>query len=74
MAILVFFNPYSIRLLAESVGLKVLKIHTRCVKFFEKDTVNTTIKYKVLKILNELLNVPAQLLNKGHDMLVVLKL
>lgn len=69
-----FFNPYSIRLLAEAVGFKVLKIHTRCVKFFEKSTATTTIKHKLLKILNESLNLPAQLFNKGHDMLVILQL
>ncbi len=68
-----FFNPYSIRVLAESLGFKVLNIQTRCVKLFEKSEATAGIKYKLLKILNELLNFPAQRFNKGHDMLAILQ-
>ncbi|EKD45329.1 MAG: hypothetical protein ACD_69C00340G0001 [uncultured bacterium] len=67
-----FFNPYSIKLLADDVGFKVISIGTRNVKFLEKnETIN--IRYRLTKILTELLNFPAQLIGKGHDMLVVLQ-
>jgi len=67
-----FFNPRSIRLLAEDVGFKVVAIKTRCVKFFEKNEIAKT-PYKLAKIFTELLNFPAQLVGKGHDMLVILQ-
>ena len=59
-------------LLAESMGFKIVMINTRCVKFFEKDEI-MPICYKSIKIITELLNFPAQLFGKGHDMLAVLQ-
>jgi len=67
-----FFNKSSIRLLAKKAGFEVLSIKTRCVKFFEKND-TTYIQYKLTKILTELLNFPAQLFGKGHDMLIICK-
>ena len=67
-----FFNRHSIQLLAEDLGFKVVALKTRCVKFLERNE-TTAIKYKSLKVLTELLNVPAQLCGKGHDMLVILQ-
>ncbi len=67
-----FFNPYSIKLLAENVGFKVISVKTRNVRFFEKNE-TTNIQYKLAKILAELLNFPAQLVGKGHDMLAILQ-
>lgn len=67
-----FFTPHSIKLLAKNVGFKVVNIKTRNVKFFEKNE-TTNAQYKMAKVLTELLNFPAQLMGKGHDMIVILE-
>jgi 2-polyprenyl-3-methyl-5-hydroxy-6-metoxy-1,4-benzoquinol methylase len=67
-----FFNPTSIAMLARQCGFDVAQIKTRNVRFFEKNDVPRPL-YKVAKLLSELLNLPAQALNKGHDMLVMLR-
>lgn len=67
-----FFNPASMKILAERCGLQVVRIKTRNVRFFEKSDV-PHLFYKAAKVLSELLNLPSQLLGKGHDMLVTLR-
>lgn len=67
-----FFNTNSIKLLAEDTGFEVVSIKTRCVKFFEKNE-TSNIQYKLTKVFTELLNIPAQVAGKGHDMLIVLQ-
>jgi 2-polyprenyl-3-methyl-5-hydroxy-6-metoxy-1,4-benzoquinol methylase len=67
-----FFNPLSIRLLAERSGFQIHSLKTRSMRFYEKGDVHPII-YRLAKIASELLNLPSQLFGKGHDMLVCLR-
>jgi|GEM_PF-302635 len=67
-----FFNPFSIRLLAERSGFQIDSLKTRSMRFYEKGDV-PPIMYRLAKIASELLNLPSQLFGKGHDMLVFLR-
>jgi SAM-dependent methyltransferase len=66
-----FFNPRSIRLLAERCGFSVDSLKTRSMRFFEKGDVHPFV-YRLAKGVSELLNLPSQLFGKGHDMQVFL--
>ena len=67
-----FFNPMSMRLLAERTGFSLQSLETRNVRFFEKGDVPAPAYY-LAKIVSELLNLPAKLFGKGHDLLAVLR-
>lgn len=67
-----FFNPQSIRIIAERAGLAVHKIETRNVRFFERGQCSQAVRI-VSKIAAELLNWPARLADTGHDLHVYLK-
>ena len=67
-----FFNPASMALLAQRSGFALERIETRNVRFFEKGE-RPPVIYAAAKIAAELLNAPARLLGKGHDMAVFLR-
>lgn len=67
-----FFSPESIAMLGRRSGFNVVTVHTRGVRFREKDDCSKPV-YRVAKVAGELLNVFAAKLNKGHDMAVYLK-
>jgi len=67
-----FFNPVSLQLAAERSGFKVVSIKTRGVRFYEKTDCSGLV-YRLTKIAGELLNVPARLAGKGHDLLAILR-
>ena len=67
-----FYNPVSIKLLAVSCGYAVERIETARVKFHEKaDTARWL--YTLGKSAADLLNAPARLAGKGHDLLAYLR-
>ncbi len=66
-----FFSPKSMAVLASVTGFVVKRIRTSSVKLFEKGEVNYLV-YRVFKILSQALNIPARMLNKGHQMEVYL--
>jgi 2-polyprenyl-3-methyl-5-hydroxy-6-metoxy-1,4-benzoquinol methylase len=67
-----FFNPRSIALLAARAGFRVEHINTARVKFFEKSDVSRW-RYITAKLLAEMLNVPARICGRGHDMVAYLR-
>lgn len=67
-----FFSPQSLTNLAEQCGFRVERLETRRVRFAESHHVSPVV-YRVLKVIGEVLNIPASLLNKGHDMLAFLR-
>ncbi len=67
-----FFNPGSISVLAGNAGFDVERIETSRVKFHEKGDIPSAV-YTIEKIAAELLNLPAQLAGRGHDLLVYLR-
>jgi SAM-dependent methyltransferase len=67
-----FFNPLSIRLLAERSGFQIGFLKTSSMRFYEKGDVHP-ISYRLAKITSELLNLPSRLFGKGHDMRVFLR-
>ncbi len=67
-----FFTLCSISRLAERCGFHVERLETQRVRFFESHQASPFV-YRTLKVLAEILNVPASLLQKGHDMLVFLR-
>ena len=67
-----FFNPLSMRLLAERTGFTLQRLETRNVLFYEKGDVPQPV-YRLAKTASELLNLPARLLGKGHDLLAILR-
>lgn len=67
-----FFTPCSISRLAERCGFRMERIETQRVRFVESHQAPKAV-YRTLKILAEVLNVPARWLNKGHDMLAFLR-
>lgn len=66
-----FFSPASLHVLASRTGFTIKKVRTSSVKIFEKHETSYLV-YRVSKILSEILNMPARLLNKGHQMEVYL--
>lgn len=67
-----FFNPLSMRLLAERAGFTLQSVETRNVRFYEKGDVPPPV-YRLAKTASELLNLPARLLGRGHDLLAILR-
>ncbi len=67
-----FFNPVSLSLLAKNAGFHVERIDTARVKFHEKGDVSG-VTYRLGKIAAELLNLPARVAGRGHDMLAYLR-
>jgi len=67
-----FFSPSSMRMLAERTGFKVTKMETRSVSV-QKRFCGSKLERNGRKVVGEILNLPARMLNRGHDMFVVLK-
>ena len=67
-----FFNPQSMAMLAHNAGFGVERIETSRVKFHEKGDVSAAA-YTLGKLAAELLNVPARIAGRGHDMLAYLR-
>jgi 2-polyprenyl-3-methyl-5-hydroxy-6-metoxy-1,4-benzoquinol methylase len=67
-----FFSPKSLNILASRTGFSVVKVATHNVSYCEKGEL-PHILYRTIKIFTELLNLPAKLLMKGHQMEVFLK-
>jgi len=67
-----FFNPASLRLLAERCGLTVERLETRNVRFFEKGE-TAPLLYSMAKLGAESLNLPSRWFDMGHDMLAFLR-
>jgi SAM-dependent methyltransferase len=67
-----FFSPQSIAALARNAGFSVELVETARVKFHEKGEVSPAL-YTAGKMAAELLNLPARLAARGHDMLAYLR-
>ncbi len=67
-----FYNPASITRLAANCGFDAVRIETARVKFHEKGDAPAW-RYSLGKIAAELLNFPARLLGRGHDLLAYLR-
>jgi SAM-dependent methyltransferase len=67
-----FFNPLSMKMLAERSGFITEKIQTRSVSFFERDACHPVI-YRTFKLISEMIEAPSRWLGKGHDMLVFMR-
>ena len=69
-----FFNPDSLTQLARQAGLKRVALHTRTVRFSDRESdgfAGREPAYSALKVAGELLNPLAALLGKGEDMAMV---
>ena len=62
-----FFNPRSMRMIAQRTGFDLVRIETSNVRFFERGQCPQAL-YRAAKIGSELLNWPARLLGRGHDL------
>ncbi len=67
-----FFNPHSMARLATNAGFRVERITTSRVKFHDREN-TPRWRYALGKLAAELLNLPAQLAGRGHDMLAYLR-
>jgi len=67
-----FFNPQSISLLAQKSGFEMVGITTKRVSMANREGTPPLV-YHVSRIVRELFEIPARILHKGHDMLVVLR-
>lgn len=67
-----FFSPGSLKVLAPRVGLAVARVDTHSVKLREQGE-TSKLAYRLIKIGTEMLNLPASLLDKGHQMEVYLQ-
>jgi 2-polyprenyl-3-methyl-5-hydroxy-6-metoxy-1,4-benzoquinol methylase len=67
-----FYNPRSMALLATRTSFKVARLETARVKFYEKGEV-APWRYAAAKAAAEVLNLPARLARRGHDMLAFLR-
>ncbi len=67
-----FFSARSMRVLAQKSGFNIAQIETRNVRFYEKRDVPAPI-FRIARVGAELLNAPARLLGRGHDLLVILR-
>jgi 2-polyprenyl-3-methyl-5-hydroxy-6-metoxy-1,4-benzoquinol methylase len=67
-----FFNPASMKMLAQRTGFVVGKIETRSVSLSPRDATHPMI-YRAFKIVSELIETPSRWLGKGHDMLVIMR-
>jgi 2-polyprenyl-3-methyl-5-hydroxy-6-metoxy-1,4-benzoquinol methylase len=67
-----FFTPRSLECLATRCGFRIERLETKHVRFIESYQASPVV-YRSLKVLGEVLNGPARLLNRGHDMLAFLR-
>ncbi len=67
-----FFSPQSISLMAERAGFRVRRIETARVKFHEREDTSPLV-YTLGKAAAELLNWPARVAGRGHDMVAYLQ-
>jgi 2-polyprenyl-3-methyl-5-hydroxy-6-metoxy-1,4-benzoquinol methylase len=67
-----FFSPRSLAHLARHCGFRVERLETRRVRFAESHQVSPIV-YRTLKVMGEVLGIPASLLKRGHDMLAYLR-
>jgi SAM-dependent methyltransferase len=67
-----FFNPLSMKLLAERSEFTVAELKTHSVGLYEKGDI-PFVAYRAAKLLGELLNTPSKWFGKGHEMIVFLK-
>jgi 2-polyprenyl-3-methyl-5-hydroxy-6-metoxy-1,4-benzoquinol methylase len=67
-----FFSPGSLRRIAARTGFEPVRIDTRSVQFFERGQCSRAV-YRMAKVGSELLNWPARLCGKGHDMYAYLR-
>lgn len=67
-----FYNPTSVGLLADRCGFQVEQNTTSRVSLAEPYEVGR-VTYRVLKVVAEILALPARILGQGHDMLVLLR-
>jgi 2-polyprenyl-3-methyl-5-hydroxy-6-metoxy-1,4-benzoquinol methylase len=67
-----FFNPQSIRVLAERSGFKIESLKTHSVSLLDRRD-RSPIVYRTAKIIAELMNVPSRIFGKGHDMIIFLQ-
>jgi 2-polyprenyl-3-methyl-5-hydroxy-6-metoxy-1,4-benzoquinol methylase len=67
-----FFTPASVRLLADKTAFLVEAIQAKRVCLAERNS-EPAISYRLKKLFAELMALPALWLNKGHDMLVILR-
>ncbi len=67
-----FFNPISVRMLAERTGFEISDLRTRNIRFCGKARAGA-VRYRVAKIAAEALNGCARYFGKGHDMLVIMR-
>lgn len=63
-----FFSPASLALAAQRAGLRVARIETRNVRFYEKGQCGA-LTYRAAKIAAQLLALPARWARAGHDLL-----
>jgi 2-polyprenyl-3-methyl-5-hydroxy-6-metoxy-1,4-benzoquinol methylase len=62
-----FFNPVSMRLMAERSGFQLLRIKTRKVTLYNKHADSDTAR-PLRRLLSNLLNRPAEWAGRGHEM------
>jgi 2-polyprenyl-3-methyl-5-hydroxy-6-metoxy-1,4-benzoquinol methylase len=62
-----FFTPRSLERLAGRCGFRIERLETKRVRFAESFQASHVV-YRTLKIVAEVLNVPAMWCHKGHDM------
>ena len=62
-----FFNPGSLRLLAERAGFEVARLETRQVRLAEKGEYSRVV-YRLAKVLASALDAPARLAGAGHNL------
>ncbi|MGV3628285.1 MAG: class I SAM-dependent methyltransferase [Betaproteobacteria bacterium] len=67
-----FYNPGSMAKIAANAGFAVARLDTARVKFHDKENTTRPL-YVAGKLAAELLNLPAQLAGRGHDMLAYLR-
>lgn len=67
-----FYNPFSMGKLAKRCDLQLARIDTQNVRLVEKGQTSPLL-YRLSRIAGELLNVPAKLLGRGHDMQAYLR-
>ncbi len=67
-----FFSPATFKVLAAKTGFDVVKVSTSSVRFYEQGEL-PFILYRTIKLVTELLNILAKLLNKGSQMEIYLR-
>ncbi len=67
-----FYNPRSMAKIAAAAGFEVARLDTARVKFHDKEN-TPRLAYVAGKLLAELLNAPARIAGRGHDMLAYLR-